>query len=218
MFRCAHTRRVDMAREPSVCLLHLLHLRQPHRAQPAARREVDTYSPLMPWLLEQFTFDRGLNTFNFRPHCGEAGAVQHLVCTFMMCESISHGLLLRKVVPQFSFLLFLMWISTGPSDPVPLLPHTGLCTFGPTSRQSFSLVAFILVYADGYCHVPIEQQLSLPGLQPVPLARLPGQRPQRLHLHRRPPPVPLHQGAADGGVQHRRPSVEAVELWYVRAC
>ena len=40
---------------------------------------------------------RGLNTFNFRPHCGEAGAVQHLVATFMMCESISHGLLLRKV-------------------------------------------------------------------------------------------------------------------------
>ena len=58
-------------------------------------------------------FLRGLNTFNFRPHCGEAGAIQvvsqapslstsisssqHLVVAFMTCESISHGLLLRKV-------------------------------------------------------------------------------------------------------------------------
>ena len=41
--------------------------------------------------------ERGLNTFVFRPHCGEAGPVQHLVSAFMMCESISHGLLLRKV-------------------------------------------------------------------------------------------------------------------------
>ena len=44
-----------------------------------------------------FGQDRGLNTFVFRPHCGEAGPVQHLVAAFIMCESISHGLLLRKV-------------------------------------------------------------------------------------------------------------------------
>ena len=42
--------------------------------------------------------ERGLNTFVFRPHCGEAGPVQHLVSAFMMCESISHGLLLRKLL------------------------------------------------------------------------------------------------------------------------
>ena len=53
----------------------------------------------LPWILDnpRFVQDRGLNTFVFRPHCGEAGPVQHLVSAFMMCESISHGLLLRKV-------------------------------------------------------------------------------------------------------------------------
>lgn len=40
---------------------------------------------------------RGLNTYQFRPHCGEAGAVTHLVTAYMVAENISHGLLLRKV-------------------------------------------------------------------------------------------------------------------------
>ena len=57
---------------------------------------------------------RGLNTFNFRPHCGEAGAVQHLVATFMMCESISHGLLLRKV----DWLFFLLDVTSSLQAPV----------------------------------------------------------------------------------------------------
>ena len=41
--------------------------------------------------------ERGLNTFVLRPHCGEAGPVNHLVSTFMMAQSINHGLGLRKV-------------------------------------------------------------------------------------------------------------------------
>ena len=40
----------------------------------------------------------------------------------------------------------------------------------------------------------------------------PDQGPQHLHLDRRPAPVPLHQGAADGRVQHRRPGVEVDKL------
>lgn len=44
-----------------------------------------------------FRREQGLNTFVLRPHCGEAGPVQHLVCGFMLAENISHGLLLRKV-------------------------------------------------------------------------------------------------------------------------
>lgn len=48
-------------------------------------------------VLNQFRLEQGLNTFVLRPHCGEAGPVQHLVCGFMLCENISHGLLLRKV-------------------------------------------------------------------------------------------------------------------------
>ena len=38
-----------------------------------------------------------MNTFVLRPHCGEAGPVQHLVSAYLLAENISHGLLLRKV-------------------------------------------------------------------------------------------------------------------------
>lgn len=40
---------------------------------------------------------RGMNTFMFRPHCGEAGAVTHLLACFMTADNISHGLNLKKV-------------------------------------------------------------------------------------------------------------------------
>ena len=38
-----------------------------------------------------------MNTFQFRPHCGEAGAVTHLLASFMTADNISHGLNLKKV-------------------------------------------------------------------------------------------------------------------------
>lgn len=38
-----------------------------------------------------------MNTFVLRPHCGEAGSPKHLVAGFMLCQNISHGLMLRKV-------------------------------------------------------------------------------------------------------------------------
>lgn len=45
-----------------------------------------------------------MNTFVFRPHCGEAGPLQHLICGFLLAENISHGIILRKVVCSFSVL------------------------------------------------------------------------------------------------------------------
>lgn len=44
-----------------------------------------------------FTRERGMNTFLFRPHCGEAGAITHLLACFMTADNISHGLNLKKV-------------------------------------------------------------------------------------------------------------------------
>jgi len=64
--------------------------------------------------LNHFREDRGLNTFVFRPHCGEAGPVQHLVSAFIMCQSISHGLLLRKV-PVLQYLYYLCQIGIAMS-------------------------------------------------------------------------------------------------------
>ena len=58
--------------------------------------------------------ERGFNTFVLRPHCGEAGPIQHLVAGFMMAESIAHGLLLRKV-PVLQYLYYLSQIGIAMS-------------------------------------------------------------------------------------------------------
>ncbi|XP_021942583.1 AMP deaminase 2 isoform X4 [Zootermopsis nevadensis] len=65
-------------------------------------------------VLNHFRRERGLNTFVLRPHCGEAGPIQHLVCGFMMAENISHGLLLRKV-PVLQYLYYLAQIGIAMS-------------------------------------------------------------------------------------------------------
>ncbi|XP_064540749.1 AMP deaminase 2 isoform X7 [Drosophila montana] len=65
-------------------------------------------------VLNKFRKQRGMNTFVLRPHCGEAGPVQHLVCGFLMAENISHGLLLRKV-PVLQYLYYLTQIGIAMS-------------------------------------------------------------------------------------------------------
>ncbi|KAI6221908.1 AMP deaminase [Aphelenchoides fujianensis] len=65
--------------------------------------------------LNAFRRLRGLNTFALRPHCGEAGHINHLVVAYLTSESISHGLLLRKVpVLQYLFYLTQMGIAMSP--------------------------------------------------------------------------------------------------------
>lgn len=86
-----------------------------------------------------FHRDQGLNTFVLRPHCGEAGPIQHLVCGYMMAENISHGLLLRKV-PVLQYLYYLAQIGIAMSplsnnslflnyhrNPLPEYLARGLC-------------------------------------------------------------------------------------------
>ena len=38
----------------------------------------------------------GQNTFAFRPHCGEAGAIANLDATFLLADSINHGINLKR--------------------------------------------------------------------------------------------------------------------------
>ncbi|RXG54964.1 AMP deaminase 2 [Armadillidium vulgare] len=64
--------------------------------------------------LNRLRSDRGLNTFVLRPHCGEAGAIQHLVTGFLLTENISHGLLLRKA-PVLQYLYYLSQIGIAMS-------------------------------------------------------------------------------------------------------
>ncbi|XP_048838681.1 AMP deaminase 1 isoform X2 [Brienomyrus brachyistius] len=60
-------------------------------------------------MLNQLRMQRGMNTFLFRPHCGEAGAVTHLLAAFMTADNISHGLNLKKS-PVLQYLYFLTQI------------------------------------------------------------------------------------------------------------
>uniref|UniRef100_A0A2H8TGI5 AMP deaminase n=1 Tax=Melanaphis sacchari TaxID=742174 RepID=A0A2H8TGI5_9HEMI len=90
--------------------------------KPAQWRETDNppyayyqyYTYANMTVLNHLRIKQGLNTFVLRPHCGEAGAVQHLVCGFMMAENISHGLLLRKV-PVLQYLYYVAQIGIAMS-------------------------------------------------------------------------------------------------------
>lgn len=57
---------------------------------------------------------RGFNTFVLRPHCGEAGDVEHLAVAAQCTHSISHGLLLRKV-PLLQYIFYLEQIGVAMS-------------------------------------------------------------------------------------------------------
>jgi len=66
-------------------------------------------------VLNQFRRARGMNTFAFRPHSGEAGDPEHLMAAFLTAEGINHGIVLRKV-PAMQYLYYLtqMHISMSP--------------------------------------------------------------------------------------------------------
>ncbi|KAG8247207.1 AMP deaminase 3 [Homalodisca vitripennis] len=104
---------------------------------PYAYYQYYTYANVT--VLNHFRREQGLNTFVLRPHCGEAGPIQHLVCGFMMAENISHGLLLRKV-PVLQYLYYLTQIGIAMSplsnnslflnyhrNPLPEYLARGLC-------------------------------------------------------------------------------------------
>uniref|UniRef100_A0A668UV37 AMP deaminase n=1 Tax=Oreochromis aureus TaxID=47969 RepID=A0A668UV37_OREAU len=60
-------------------------------------------------------YSEGMNTFMFRPHCGEAGAITHLLAAFMTADNISHGLNLKKSpVLQYLYVLSQIPIAMSP--------------------------------------------------------------------------------------------------------
>uniref|UniRef100_UPI00358F67F9 AMP deaminase 3-like n=1 Tax=Myxine glutinosa TaxID=7769 RepID=UPI00358F67F9 len=95
------------------------------------------YSNIM--VLNNLRRERGMNTYQFRPHCGEAGAVTHLLAAFMTSDNISHGLNLKKSpVLQYLFYLAQIPIAMSPlsnnslfleyaKNPLPEFLQKGLC-------------------------------------------------------------------------------------------
>mmetsp|Transcript_9525 Transcript_9525/g.20659 ORF Transcript_9525/g.20659 Transcript_9525/m.20659 type:complete len:487 (-) Transcript_9525:154-1614(-) len=57
---------------------------------------------------------RGLTTFSFRPHSGEAGELHHLDTSFLLADSINHGINLRKT-PSLQYLYYLAQIGLAMS-------------------------------------------------------------------------------------------------------
>ena len=56
--------------------------------------------------LNEMRFSRGLSTFCFRPHAGEAGELNHLHAAFLTARGINHGINLRKS-PSLQYLYYL---------------------------------------------------------------------------------------------------------------
>uniref|UniRef100_A0A8C4ZCY0 AMP deaminase n=1 Tax=Gadus morhua TaxID=8049 RepID=A0A8C4ZCY0_GADMO len=90
-------------------------------------------------VLNNLRKERGLNTFQFRPHCGEAGSITHLVSAFLTADNISHGLNLKKSpVLQYLYYLCQVPIAMSPlsnnglfleysKNPLREFLHKGLC-------------------------------------------------------------------------------------------
>ena len=56
-----------------------------------------------------------LNTFQFKPHCGEAGTIDHLISGYFMSEAINHGLVLESSqVVKYLFYLTQIGIAMSP--------------------------------------------------------------------------------------------------------
>lgn len=57
---------------------------------------------------------KGMPTIRFRPHCGEAGDIDHLAAGFLLCHNISHGINLRKS-PVLQYLYYLAQVGLAMS-------------------------------------------------------------------------------------------------------
>ncbi|XP_069549536.1 AMP deaminase 3 [Brachyistius frenatus] len=90
-------------------------------------------------VLNNLRKEQGLSTFQFRPHCGEAGSITHLVSAFLSVDNISHGLNLKKSpVLQYLYYLAQVPIAMSPlsnnslfleysKNPLREFLHKGLC-------------------------------------------------------------------------------------------
>ena len=66
------------------------------------------------YVLNLFRESKGLNTFAFRPHSGEAGDADHLAGSFLFAHNINHGINLRKS-PALQYLYYLSQVGLAVS-------------------------------------------------------------------------------------------------------
>ncbi|XP_062892845.1 AMP deaminase 1-like [Mobula hypostoma] len=81
-------------------------------------------------ILNQLRRQRNMNTFLYRPHCGEAGSHTHLVDGFLTADNISHGLRLKKD-PALQYLYYLAQV------PIAMSPLSNNSLFLEYSQSPF---------------------------------------------------------------------------------
>lgn len=64
--------------------------------------------------LNELRKNRGLNTFSFRPHCGETGNIDHLATAFLVADGINHGIRLSSS-PVLQYIYYLKQIGVAVS-------------------------------------------------------------------------------------------------------
>jgi len=65
-------------------------------------------------VLNKLRQSKGMTTFAYRPHSGEAGDVEHLAAGFLLARSINHGLVLQRC-PALQYLYYLAQIGISMS-------------------------------------------------------------------------------------------------------
>jgi len=99
------------------------------------------------YVLNRLREERGMNTFTWRPHAGVSGDIEQLGVSFMVADSISHGIALKRfTVLQYLYYLSQIGIAMSPlsnnllfleyqKNPFPLFFTRGLrvtlCTENP---------------------------------------------------------------------------------------
>eukprot|EP00746_Dinoflagellata_sp_MGD_P166638 gnl/MRDRNA2_/MRDRNA2_96681_c0_seq1.p1 gnl/MRDRNA2_/MRDRNA2_96681_c0~~gnl/MRDRNA2_/MRDRNA2_96681_c0_seq1.p1 ORF type:complete len:834 (+),score=131.83 gnl/MRDRNA2_/MRDRNA2_96681_c0_seq1:100-2601(+) len=80
--------------------------------------------------LNKLRIMQGLNTFTFKPHCGEAGNYSHLISGFMLTDGICHGINLR-LTPVLTYLFYMTQI------PIAVSPLSNDILFLPLAKNPF---------------------------------------------------------------------------------
>ncbi|KAL6657256.1 hypothetical protein ACP70R_005036 [Stipagrostis hirtigluma subsp. patula] len=98
--------------------------RRPTKHMPTPEQWTNVFNPAYAYYvyycyanlytLNKLRESKGMTTIKLRPHCGEAGDIDHLAAAFLTCHNIAHGVNLRKS-PVLQYLYYLSQIGLAMS-------------------------------------------------------------------------------------------------------
>ncbi|KAF5773705.1 putative AMP deaminase [Helianthus annuus] len=98
--------------------------RRPTKHMPTPAQWTNIFNPAFSYYvyycyanlytLNKLRESKGMTTIRFRPHCGEAGDIDHLAASFLTTHNIAHGINLRKS-PVLQYLYYLAQIGLAMS-------------------------------------------------------------------------------------------------------